>query len=108
MKHIQQFEAEWHNRKAKRAGKEEIVPMYTMEDAENVLAHFIPCEYMKKISIDENIEIRFSDVGHLLGSASIEVWFEENGLQTKNGHSHKTNTCSNFKVSIRTSSRGMC
>lgn len=81
--HIQQFEAEWHNRKAKRAGKEEIVPMYTMEDAENVLAHFIPCEYMKKISIDENIEIRFSDVGHLLGSASIEVWFEENGVKRK-------------------------
>ena len=54
-----------------------------MEDAENVLAHFVPCEYMKKIPIDENIEVRFSDVGHLLGSASIEVWFEENGVKRK-------------------------
>lgn len=81
--HIQQFEAEWHNRKARRAGKEEMVPLYTMKDAENVLSHFVPCEYMKKIAIDENIVIRFSDVGHLLGSASIEIWFEENGVKRK-------------------------
>lgn len=81
--HIQEFEAEWHNRKAKRSGKEEMIPLYTMEDAENVLSLFVPCEYMKKIAIDENIEIRFCDVGHLLGSASIEVWFQENGVKRK-------------------------
>ena len=81
--HIQQFEAEWHNRKARRAGAEEIIPLYTMEDAENVIKLFVPCEYEKKISLDENITIRFSDVGHLLGSASIEVWFEENGVKRK-------------------------
>ena len=81
--HIQEFEAEWHNRKAKRSGKEEMIPLYTMEDAENVLNLFVPCEYMKKIAIDENIEIRFCDVGHLLGSASIEVWFQENGVNRK-------------------------
>lgn len=81
--HIQQFEAEWHNRKARRAGAEEIIPLYTMEDAENVIQLFVPCEYEKKISLDENITIRFSDVGHLLGSASIEIWFEENGIKRK-------------------------
>ena len=40
--HIQEFEAEWHNRKAKRSGKEEMSPLYTMEDAENVLSLFVP------------------------------------------------------------------
>ena len=29
--HIQQFEAEWRNRKAQRAGREPYVPLYTME-----------------------------------------------------------------------------
>lgn len=81
--HIQEFEAEWHNRKARRAGKEEMIPLYTMEDAENVIEHFVPCPYMEKVAIDENIQIRFSDVGHLLGSASIEVWAEENGVKKK-------------------------
>ena len=31
--HIQMFEAEWRNRKNPRAGREEFVPAYTMEDA---------------------------------------------------------------------------
>lgn len=81
--HIQQFEAEWHNRKARRAGMEEIEPMYTMEDAENVIKYFVPCAYDTIIDLCENVRIRFSDVGHLLGSASIEIWFEENGVKRK-------------------------
>ena len=40
--HIQMFEAEWRNRKAKRAGKPEVVPMYDMNDAMGVLTHFVP------------------------------------------------------------------
>ena len=31
--HIQETEAEWKNRKAKRAGKSEVPPLYTMNDA---------------------------------------------------------------------------
>lgn len=81
--HIQQFEAEWHNRKARRAGAEEIEPIYTMEDAEHVIEHFVPCAYNEVVELCENVRIRFSDVGHLLGSASIEIWFEENGIKRK-------------------------
>ena len=31
--HIQEFEAEWKNRKARRAGRQEVTPMYNVEDA---------------------------------------------------------------------------
>lgn len=81
--HIQEFEAEWRNRKAKRAGKEEFVPVYSMEDADNVIEHFSPFEYDKIFEICEGIKIRFIDVGHLLGSASIEVWLEEGEISKK-------------------------
>ncbi len=81
--HIQESEAEWKNRKAKRAGKAEVVPMYTIEDAVGVLEFFNPCDYDSKINICEGLDVRFVDAGHLLGSASIEMWITENGETTK-------------------------
>ena len=81
--HIQMFEAEWRNRKAKRAGKPMVEPMYDMEDAMGVLEHFIPCTYNEKISLTDAVAIRFIDAGHLLGSSSIEVWGTEEGKEVK-------------------------
>lgn len=81
--HIQEFEAEWRNRKAKRSGKPEIIPVYTMEDAVNVMDQFIPCSYKDRTEVCKGIEIRFTDIGHLLGSASIEVWLNEENVQKK-------------------------
>ncbi len=81
--HIQEFEAEWRNRKAKRSGREPYVPMYTMDDAVNTVRLFRPCEYRKEIKIFDGITIRFIDAGHLLGSSSIEVWLTEDGITRK-------------------------
>lgn len=71
--HIQQQEAEWKSRKAKRhAGIEVEEPLYTMEDAIGTINCIVPCPYGKELEINDNVTIRFTDVGHLLGSASIE------------------------------------
>ncbi len=80
--HIQQFEAEWRNRKAQRSGGEVYVPLYTIEDALGAIDLLIPCEYGRKIRLCEEITIRFTDVGHLLGSSSIEVFAVE-GEETR-------------------------
>lgn len=81
--HIQEFEAEWRNRKGQRQGKPMFVPAYTMADAQGVLQHFVECPYEKIMEIAPGIKVRFTDVGHLLGSSSIEVWAEEDGKETK-------------------------
>lgn len=82
--HIQMQEAEWKNRKAKRhAGAETHEPVYTMEDAVETISLIVPCPYGKKLDISEDVQIRFTDIGHLLGSASIEVWARENGVSKK-------------------------
>lgn len=81
--HIQEMEAEWKNRKARRAGKPEVEPLYTINDAEGVLTHFVPCHYGDVLTLTDGLRIRFTDVGHLLGSASIEVWMEEEGVEKK-------------------------
>ena len=81
--HIQEMEAEWKNRKARRAGKPEVEPLYTINDAQGVLTHFVPCHYKDVLTLTDGLRIRFTDVGHLLGSASIEVWMEDEGVEKK-------------------------
>ena len=80
--HIQEAEAEWKNRKNKRSGGKEVIPVYTLEDAEGVLGQFVPCEYETMVDIAPGIRIRMRDVGHLLGSASVEIWLTE-GTETR-------------------------
>lgn len=82
--HIQMQEAEWRNRKGKRTKDIDIIePTYTMEDAENTIRCFVPCSYGQEIEVCEGVRIRFTDIGHLLGSASIEVWLQEKNVEKK-------------------------
>lgn len=81
--HIQEMEAEWKNRKARRAGNPEVPPLYEMNDALGVLEHFEPYDYGEMVEVDDHVSIRFTDVGHLLGSASIEVWLKEGDVSRK-------------------------
>lgn len=81
--HIQEAEAEWKNRKAKRSGRGEVTPLFDMNDAQGVLNHFVPVDYGVTLKLNEDLTVRFTDVGHLLGSASIEVWLTEEGEKRK-------------------------
>ena len=80
--HIQESETQWRNRKAERAGEALIEPVYTTQDALGAISRFRPCNYGEGIQVGEGIHIRFTDIGHLLGSACIELWLTEAG-QTK-------------------------
>ena len=82
--HIQMQEAEWKARKAKRsANQASIEPLYTMEDAEGAIHRLVPFPYGETVDLCEGIKIRFTDVGHLLGSASIEIWATEDDITKK-------------------------
>lgn len=77
--HIQEFEAQWRNRKAQRAGLPPYEPLYTMADAEQALGLFMGYPYHETVALCENIRIRFYDAGHLLGSSSIYLEITEEG-----------------------------
>lgn len=81
--HIQESEAEWRNRKARRAGREEYEPLYTVADADAALRLFEGVEYGKTVEVLPGVKARFTDVGHLLGSAAIELWVSEDGIEKK-------------------------
>ena len=74
---IQMSEAEWKSRKSIRNGGPEIEPLYDLEDAAGAISRMIPCPYGRPIQVNDCVSVRFTDVGHLLGSSAIEVWLTE-------------------------------
>ena len=80
--HIQESDAEWQTRKAQRQGRPPVEPLYTQEDALGACGLFRPCRYGQRVEVCPGVSIRMVDVGHLLGSASIEVTVTE-GAQTR-------------------------
>ncbi len=81
--HIQESETEWKNRKARRAGLPEEEPLYGINDAMGVLELFHSYNYNEKVELEDGFTIRFIDVGHLLGSASVEIWITEGEISKK-------------------------
>ena len=79
--HIQESEAEWANRKAKRSGKKQEKPLYTVEDAEECMKYFRSIEYGETFTPVEGINARYEDGGHILGSAIIYLTLQEDGLK---------------------------
>ncbi len=77
--HIQEFEAQWRNRKLKRSGGEPYVPLYTVADAEKTMKLFRGYSYNREVELFEGVTAKFIDAGHLLGSASIHLTLTENG-----------------------------
>ncbi len=81
--YIHEKEAEWDNRKAQRAGKPMVEPLYTVADAEASLKYLKPILYGQMITVNDEIKVRYNDAGHILGSSIIELWITENGKESK-------------------------
>lgn len=79
--HIQEFEAQWRNRKGKRSGKEDYEPLYTTEDAQNTMKLFQPAGYGVDVEIFDGVTINYTDAGHLLGSSSVLFKLKEDGAE---------------------------
>lgn len=82
--HIQAQEAEWRARKVQRgANIPNVEAPYTMEDAEGIIKKIKGVDYGEIIEIAPGLKVRFTDIGHLLGSSSIELWANEAGTEKK-------------------------
>ena len=81
--HIQESDAAWQNQKGQRAGRAPVEPLYTLEDVEKTMRHVVTAEYGQELDLGDGIRLRFVDAGHLLGSASVEMWLTEGGETRK-------------------------
>lgn len=81
--HIMKMDTEWKNKKRERRGEPPVEPLYTAEDVALTMKQFVPVEYGDTKVISPEFTVRFNDAGHILGSASVELWATENGITKK-------------------------
>ena len=84
--HLQEKEAEWETRRRRReAGRrrQDVAPLYTVAQAHESLRHLYGHAYDAPLHPHPRVRVQFRDAGHILGSAILEVWVEEDGATTK-------------------------
>ncbi|MDF1621891.1 MAG: MBL fold metallo-hydrolase [Pseudohongiella nitratireducens] len=80
---LQERDVEWENKRRRRAGKQEIEPLYRLEDVEATLDYCQGLRYHQRTNIADGVDIRFLDAGHILGSAIVELYINERGVEKK-------------------------
>ncbi len=79
--HIQESDVQHINRIREKQGRELATPLYTEEDAQNVFPYLVPVPYNTPYAIDEQVELTYTDCGHILGSAAVNLKIKENGRE---------------------------
>jgi metallo-beta-lactamase family protein len=77
--YLNEKDAEWENKKNPKRGKAAVQPLYTKEDAEACLEQFEGAGYGEDVEVVPGLTLRFHDAGHILGSAIVELEYEEKG-----------------------------
>ena len=75
--HIQELDVKWFNKKKSRQSQKPIEPLYTEEDAENCLKLFISIAYDRRFNINDKVNVKFTNTGHMLGSAVVNLEITE-------------------------------
>lgn len=81
--HIQELDIKWFNKKRARQGLPTTTPIYTVDDAEESLNLFISVAYNRRFYINDDINVKFTNSGHMLGSAVVNLEIKENGQKKR-------------------------
>jgi metallo-beta-lactamase family protein len=77
--HIQENDTYYFNKKRARQGLPPVQPIYTLDDARKCLGLFIGVPYERKFKIDDNIKIKFTNTGHMLGGSVVNLEIRDQG-----------------------------
>lgn len=81
--HIQELDVKWFNKKRVRQGLPTVTPIYTIDDAEDCLKLFITVAYDRRFYINDKINVKFTNSGHMLGSSVVSLEITENGQKKR-------------------------
>lgn len=76
---IQKADCRYLNKKARPRGHKGLSPLYSLQDVKKISQQFEPISYDKTFQISPRLKARFTDVGHILGSASVWVKYTRKG-----------------------------
>jgi metallo-beta-lactamase family protein len=76
---IQEHDTHTFNKKRQARGLPPVEPIYRAEDAVNSMQHFVSIAYNQKFRVTDNVTLTFTDTGHILGSAAVNLTIKENG-----------------------------
>ena len=85
--HLHEKDAEYLNKKRRKNHEPPIEPLYTADDAVKTLEYFREIPYEKEFDVLKNVTAKFTDAGHILGSASIRIASKERGTMQTLGFS---------------------
>ena len=80
---IQENEIKYENKRRAHEGLPYLKPLYDTADALAAADHFVSVEYDKWFTVDENIEVQYTDTGHIIGSAAVHLKVKEDGKTTR-------------------------
>lgn len=80
---IQESDVKYENKRRAVEGLPYLTPLYNTEDAQIAMSNFTTIEYGNWFTIDDNIELMYTDVGHIIGSAAVHLKIKENGKLTR-------------------------
>ena len=80
---IQEADVRYVNKQRDKERRDHVDPLYTEEDAVLVFPLFETVPYNERFRIDDQVELVFTDAGHIIGSAAVNLKIKENGKVTR-------------------------
>jgi len=80
---IQENDTRVHNKRRVLDGLEPLEPIYTLADAEESLKYFISIAYGVNFKVSDEIQVMFTDAGHILGSSIVNLTINDKGVEKK-------------------------
>jgi metallo-beta-lactamase family protein len=78
---IQEDDIKYANKRRKAEGQPYLQPLYVTEDAKRAMDHFVSVEYDTWHPVDEDVQVLWTDAGHIIGSAAVHLKIKEDGKE---------------------------
>jgi metallo-beta-lactamase family protein len=78
---IQEDDIKYTNKRRKAEGQPYLQPLYDTDDARRAMEHFVSVEYDTWHPIDEDVQVLYTDAGHIIGSAAVHLKIKEEGKE---------------------------